>query len=387
MTLTTLRTLLAGAAGLALAAGLSAAPLKAETVLTVLTAGDQNMVDYVNEYLAPKFEAQNPGVKVRAAGTGPGDGGSQKIYEKLSAEAAAGAAKWDVDVAVIHQKMAGQMVQERMLSAYVGDVKTGTLASRDSARNALGTDVTGYVLPMFHSQIALAYNPELVKAPPKTYAELAEWVKANPKSFGYNGIKGGMSGVGFVTGWAAANIGDATRLEKGPYDAAMKPAIEKALSGLKDFNRSVTLTPGNAGTLDMLNRGEIAMGPVWVDMFYSWQADGRLNPAMKLQLIGPGMPGQPMYYTVPAKAANQDAARKFIELATSPEVQADGIVKRFNWYPGIDATYVQPKLDAQTWAKLFTDVKPDELASKGKPFPLSGYFTDIMEAYERTVAN
>lgn len=382
-----LSTLFAGVAGLALAAGLAAAPLKAETVLTVVTAGDQNMVDYVNDYLAPKFEAQNPGVKVRAAGTGPGDAGSQKIYEKLSAQSSAGAASWDVDVAVIHQKMAGQMVTEKLLASYVGDVGTAKLATRDTARNALGADVTGYVLPMFHSQIALAYNPDLVKTPPKTYAELVQWAKANPKGFGYNGIKGGMSGVGFVTGWVGANLDDATKLEKGPYDAAMKPAIDKALSGLKDFNRTVTLTPGNAGTLDMLNRGEIAMGPVWVDMFYTWQADGRLNPNMKLQLIGPGMPGQPMYYVVPAKAANQEPARKFIEMATSPEVQAEGIVKRFNWYPGVDAQHVQAKLDEKTWAKLFTDVKPEELASKGKPFPLSQYFTDIMESYERTVAN
>ncbi|AWK88660.1 extracellular solute-binding protein [Azospirillum thermophilum] len=382
-----LSTLFAGVAGLALAAGLAAAPVRAETVLTVVTAGDQNMVDYVNDYLAPKFEAQNPGVKVRAAGTGPGDAGSQKIYEKLSAQAAAGAANWDVDVAVIHQKMAGQMVTEKLLASYAKDVRTGALSTRDTARNALGADVTGYVLPMFHSQIALAYNPDLVKAPPRTYAELAQWVKANPKAFGYNGIKGGMSGVGFVTGWVGANMADAAKLEKGPYDAAMKPAIEQALSGLKEFNRSVTLTPGNAGTLDMLNRGEIAMGPVWVDMFYTWQADGRLSPNLKLQLISPGMPGQPMYYVVPAKAANQEAARKFIEMATSPEVQAEGIVKRFNWYPGIDAQHVQAKLDEKTWARLFTDVKPEELASKGKPFPLSAYFTDIMEAYERTVAN
>ena len=42
------------------------------------------------------------------------------------------------------------------------------------------------------------------------------------------------------------------------------------------------MTPGNAGTLDMLNRGEIAMGPVWVDMFYTWQADGKMNPKIKL---------------------------------------------------------------------------------------------------------
>lgn len=382
-----LNTLFAGAAGLALAAGLMAAPLKADTVLNVVTAGDQNMVDYVNDYLGPKFEKQNPGVTVRAAGTGPGDAGSQKIYEKLSAQDKAGTTAWDIDVAVLHQKMAGQMAVEKLLSRYADQTATAKLATRDTARNALGADVAGYVLPMFHSQIALAYNPDLLKTPPRTYAELAEWVKANPKAFGYNGIKGGMSGVGFVTGWVSAHMDDAARLEQGAYDAGLKPAIEKALSGLKDFNRNVTLTPGNAGTLDMLNRGEIAMGPVWVDMFYTWQADGRLGPNLKLQLIGPGMPGQPMYYAVPAKAANPEAARKFIEMATSPEVQAEGIVKRFNWYPGIDAQHVQAKLDEQTWARLFTDVKPDELAAKGKPFPLTGYFSDIMEAYERTVAN
>jgi ABC-type glycerol-3-phosphate transport system substrate-binding protein len=37
--------------------------------LTVLTAGDQNMVDYVNDYLGPLFEKENPGTKVRVIGT------------------------------------------------------------------------------------------------------------------------------------------------------------------------------------------------------------------------------------------------------------------------------------------------------------------------------
>ncbi len=68
-------------------------------------------------------------------------------------------------------------------------------------------------------------------------------------------------------------------------------------------------------------------------------------------------------------------------------MQADGIVKKFNWYPGIDAQYVKPKLDEATWKKLFTDVTPEDLASKGKPFPLTQYFSDILEAYERSVAN
>ena len=200
-------------------------------------------------------------------------------------------------------------------------------------------------MPMFHSQTAIAYNPDLVKNPPNTYAELRDWVKKNPKQFGYNGIKGGMSGVAFVTGWVSAFGGDAAKLEKGPYDAATKATWDKAMADLKEFNKNVVITPGNAGTLDMLNRGEIAMGPVWVDMFYTWKADGKLPPNMRLKLVSPGMPGQPMYYAIPAKTAQEKLAAEFIALATSPEVQAEGIVKRFNWYPGIDAKNLEGKLD------------------------------------------
>ena len=52
-------------AALLLLGGSLATPLRAETVLNVATAGDQNMVDYINDYLGPKFEAANPGVSVK----------------------------------------------------------------------------------------------------------------------------------------------------------------------------------------------------------------------------------------------------------------------------------------------------------------------------------
>src|SRR4030095_11232553 len=190
---------------IAVAALSAAPPVAAQVTLNVITAGDQNMVEYVNNYLGPKFEAMNPGVKVRATGTGPGDSGSQKIYEKLSAQQKAGSATWDTDVAVVHQRGAATMVNEKLLMPYRNDIPAGKLVSRDTAKNALGANVDGYVLPMFHSQIAFAYNPDLVKAPPKSYAELAEWVKKNPKQFGYNGDKGGMAGVGCVTRWVAGH--------------------------------------------------------------------------------------------------------------------------------------------------------------------------------------
>ena len=144
------------------------------------------------------------------------------------------------------------------------------------------------------------------------------------------------------------------------------------------------MTPGNAGTLDMLNRGEIAIGPVWVDMFYTWQADGRMSPKMKLLAAVAGTAGPADVLRDPGQGgATRRCAKKFIDLAESPEVQAEGIVKQFNWYPGIDPQHVQSKMDQASWNKLFTDISPADLSKYGRPFPLSEYFTDIVEGYER----
>src|SRR5258705_11668806 len=121
----------------------------AQTTLNVIPAGDQNMVDYVNNYLAPKFEAMNPGVKVRAVGTGPGDSGSQKIYEKLSAQQKAGSATWDVDVAVVHQRGAATMVNEKLLMPYRNDVAAGKAVSRGKGTNGLGRQRGGDMRPEF----------------------------------------------------------------------------------------------------------------------------------------------------------------------------------------------------------------------------------------------
>src|SRR5256885_6696145 len=130
-----------GAAAFVALAALPFGSTQAQTTLNVATAGDQNMVDYVNNYLAPKFEKMNPGVKVRAVGTGPGDAGSQKIYEKLSAQQKAGNSAWDVDVAVIHQRGAATMVGEKLLQPYRNDIAAGKLVTRDTAKNALGAHV------------------------------------------------------------------------------------------------------------------------------------------------------------------------------------------------------------------------------------------------------
>ena len=196
------------------AASLMAGSVNAESTLNVASGGSQNMVDYVTDYLAPLFESGNPGWKVRVVGTGPGDAGSQAILEKLKAQA--GSDAWDTDVIVVNQLKTTEMVTAGLLSKYRSEISTGGLATRDTATVALGTDVDGYVMPMFHSQTAIAYNPDVVANPPKSFDELRAWARKHPRAFGYNGIKNGMSGVAFTAAWMYAYAGNTDQIINGP---------------------------------------------------------------------------------------------------------------------------------------------------------------------------
>lgn len=347
--------------------------------LNVAVAGDTNMVEMFKA-VAEDFKKQYPNISLNPVGTGTGDPGSNAIFTKLDAQNKAGTDKWDLDVAIVHQSIMGPMLENKLLLKYVGDLQNAKLVVGDGAKNALGVNVDGYVVPMFQSQVGIGYT-EQVKEPPKDFASLVDWIKANPKKFGYNGVKGGMSGVGFVTGWVYWKSKDYQGLTKGPYDANKMKTWAPYIKELKAL--PVTYTDGNAGTLDGLNRGEIWMGPVWVDMYYVWVREGRMNPKVRVKLIEPGLPGQPMYYVIPAKAAHADAAKKFVDYMSSVETQVKYIVQRNGWYPGVDPSAVLSQVPQDAKDKLFKDISAQDLAKFGQSFPLAQYAKDILTAYEQ----
>lgn len=358
----------------------------AKVKVVYMTAGDVNMLALGQNVVGPQFSKKYPGMSLMTVHTGPGNAGSQRIFEKILAESESGKTEWDVDVAMVHQIFLKWAMEKDLLMPYVKDIGTGKYVTSPFAKSSLGVNVDGYVMPMFHSQTALAYNPEYVKNPPKSYAELEAWVKKHPKKFGYNGIKGGMSGVSFTVGWIYWKTG---KYEKyavtGPFEESEVASWEPAFKDLGEFNKNVSFTAGNVGTLDALNRGEIWMGPVWVDMFFTFMNEGKLDPKTKMTLPEPGMPGQPMYFVIPKKASNPEEAKKFVEFITSPAIQAKEIVQRFNWYPGIDGSHLKGSIPQDVFDKIYGDVTPEDLAKKGRAFPLADYFTAILEGYERWV--
>ena len=122
-----------------LAIALAGAGANAQTI-NVATAGDQNMVDYVSDYLGPLFEK----APRREGGRGRHRAGRCRLAEDLGeARRAEGGEReaWDFDVVVVHQKMAGQMVGEQLLAKYRDQIDTGKLVTRETAANALGANV------------------------------------------------------------------------------------------------------------------------------------------------------------------------------------------------------------------------------------------------------
>ncbi|OAB27114.1 hypothetical protein PMSD_24405 [Paenibacillus macquariensis subsp. defensor] len=349
--------------------------------LNLATAGDTNMTDLQEKYIVGEFQGKFPDSEVRVVNTGAGDAGSQKIFEKLKAQKDAGKTEWDIDLAIVHQSAMKQLIDNDLLEQWTEQSANKQYIVSDDSKNSLGTNVAGYVVPLFHSQVALAYNPEKVTDFPQNFEALVTWMKANPKRFGYNGIQNGASGVAFATAYTYWKTGDYKALSEGPYDAALEqkwPAVMKELKSLP-----VTYTNGNNGTLDMLNRGEIDMGPVWVDMFNSWVNEGRMNPKFSMKLIEPGIPGQPMYIVIPKNAKNKEAAMQYADLLSSPEVQANIIVGQYSWNPGIDASVVFPMVSEEVKAKLYKDITAEDLSKRSQSFPISEFFGNLKSAYEK----
>jgi ABC-type uncharacterized transport system YnjBCD substrate-binding protein len=355
----------------------------AKTRLIYMTAGDTNMLALGQNVLGPGFQQKYPNVNVVTIHTGPGNAGSQRILEKILAEAEAKKEVWDVDVAMVHEIFMKWALEKDLLLSFAKEAETWKYVTSPFAKSALGVKIEGYAIPMFHSQTALAYNPDFVKNPPKNFTELKEWVKKNPGKFGYNGIKEGCRGIFYR--WLG--IAETGKYKKYGLTAPLMRGsgfLGKGIHELREFNKYVTITAETWG-LRCLNRGEIWMGPVWVDMFFTFMNEGKLDPKTRLILPDPGMPGQPMYFVIPKKAGNAEMAKKFVEYVTSPAVQAKEIVQRFNWYPGIDGSYIKDFVPADVFNKIYRDVTPEDLQKKGLSFPLAQYFDAMLESYEKWI--
>ena len=350
--------------------------------LNIATAGDANMVDFFQDMIAPAFAEIHPHITLNIVGTGPGDDGSRAIHTMWEAQHRVGSRAWNIDVACVHESVMQQKIEGGLIEQFVSAISNSVYVNTPAAKMSLGFNIEGYAVPLFQSQIVLAYNPETVTNPPRNFDELESWIAANPNRFGYNGVTGGMSGVGFATAWVYTKSGDYEKIALSEYDESVIGSWLDIIRQLRAL--PVTYTQGNAGTLDMLNRGEIDMGPVWVDMLLLWQSDGRMNPNIKMLLPDPGMPGQPMYMVIGSGTAHSEAARDFVNFLADPAIQALYVVEKSGWNPGIDPTAVFAQASDEAIEMLFSDISAEEFARNGLAMPVGQFRTDLIRIFEET---
>ncbi len=121
------------------------------------------------------------------------------------------------------------------------------------------------------------------------------------------------------------------------------------------------------------------MGPVWADMLVNGQRAGQLDRTLRCTLLHPGLPYDTMFAVVPTTAPHPALARQYVEFLTAPKQQAEIIVGRMGWFPGIAARHVLPWLSPLP--ALFQDVPVDTLKREAVPLPAKPYFRDLINAY------
>lgn len=109
-------------------------------------------------------------------------------------------------------------------------------------------DTQGYGIPATYSIIGIAYNTQLVKDPPKSWADL--W---KPEYKGMLGLPTPESSLGSGFVWMAGKL-------NGGSDTNIDPAFKK-LAGLKGNLVAIGANPGAVGNL--LESGQVAIAPLW----------------------------------------------------------------------------------------------------------------------------
>lgn len=324
-----------GLAGLATPALARAAYAQTAT-LNMYTNSDANISDFWTNVVKPAFEAQSGGVSVNVVIAREG-GGTGAIAERALAALQSGA---NPQLDMIEQ-------HDPFLPA--GAVEAGLWVNWQEAGlenygrvNPLAIQ-SPFGLPYRGSQVLLAYDSSKLSAEdtPSTWAELTDWIKANPGQFIYNRPDQGGSGGNFVRrAIHEANGRDPSVFTLDNFDPETSPAmLEAGFALLSDMAPHLfdegAYTSGNANSIQLLAQGAVTMIPAWSDMVLQAIAQGVLPEDTGLiQLQDLALAGGFSQAVVATNAENYDAAIALADFMLTDEMQT-AVITEIGGFPGV----------------------------------------------------
>lgn len=352
----------------------SAADIK---TLQVYIDGDTNISDWWNNILKPAFEAANPGHTFNVTITRGVADGNRTIAERALA---ALEAKADPQV---------DYFEEIEPAAVAGSVEAGLWLETSQANvpnlkminpAAIQTPIR---MPYRGSQVLIAYDSAKVANPPKTFADLVAWAKANPGRFTYGRPDKGGSGSNFVIRAIHEGNGkDPAAFTKDNFDAAKaEEMLQNGWAILKDLHPFTfgegTYPAGNTPALQLLAQGAVDMIPAWSDQALQGIKTGVLPESVKVvQLQDLALCGGFAYSAIPSNATDLEGALALANFMLSPETQTS-CVRDIGGFPGISWDNLPGDLKAE-----YIDVIPVSIPT----FPSGDWQTAKNDGWYKNVA-
>lgn len=183
-----------------------------------------------------------------------------------------------------------------------------------------------YAVPQLYSYIAILYNPDKIKTPPTSYADL--W---NPE---YKG-KVGIADVLYVATSAAAS------LVGGGSMSDFAPGRDKLLE-LKNAQEAKIL-PSNESIAAAFQSEDIWITINYVARGYGWKKAG-----VNLAYAIPSEGAIPVVFelAVPKNAPNKEGALAYLQAALQPESQL-GFLDTIGYLPSVTTAKLAPEIEAE----------------------------------------
>lgn len=327
------------------------------TVINFVTDSDTNISDWIQNVVAPAFEAKYPQYDlqvtiVRGVGNGSADVADRALAALQSD------ADPQVDVIEFDATSKPELIDAGLWQ------KLDTASVSNAANLLGGIQTSDYSIPYRGSQVLLAYDSSKVAETevPHTFADLITWVKAHPGQFVYCRPDKGGSGGNFVTRAIYEVTGrDPSLFQKGTPDPKLLAEFPKAWDLLRDIHSSIfdngAYPAGNTAVLTLLANGSVSMATAWSDQALQGLANGSLPPTIKLaQLTDLPFPGGNARLSVPKNSRNLQGALDFVNFMLSTDGQVS-VVKDIGGFPAAKWSTLPQDLQQQ-YTSVIADTVP-----------------------------
>ena len=298
---------------------------------TFSSDGDVNLQNLWQKTLLPAFKAACPQFTVNFTFDSHSTNSNLNVSKIAAAQKAGQPPPFDVASESVAASAAQAGLTEKLTAASIPELKNVNQQALASYNNA--------AVPYRGSGVLLAYDSTKISDPPKTLKDLLAYIKANPGQFTYNDPATGGSGMAFAETVIDSFMTpeDLKTVQVG-YHPELESKWTQGYAALKELNSSIyqkVYPKGNQAVLDLLNKGEISLAPVWSDQFLSAKASGQLGDEYKVaQIADPPFTGGAAYFAVIKGTKHADGASALIDWTLRPAQQAM-IVKTISGFPAV----------------------------------------------------